>query len=259
MKYGGGEQTSARLQAPEESPMKALPPLLPKSSMPTIISLRESWSITWALRHPQFATYVDSSSKSARVRLAQGMPQKLTRRDKTNYDHRMMQVASWDDVDEIERLSHFQEESIFAILSNEISDYKIVTLPKRQKVNSTFFIEYVFGLLTELCYPQRRKSHERRAMVNCVVQEYWPNVGFRRRKTHHPSDSPYLAPCDFFLFLFGAIKENFSAHLFHGLGEFWIAVESFLSAVSEDFLQTVFQEWIWGLQVCCDDGEECFE
>jgi hypothetical protein len=46
-------------------------------------------------------------------------------------------VASWDDVDEIERSSHFQEKTTFTIFSQGTGDNKIVILLKGQQMNGT--------------------------------------------------------------------------------------------------------------------------
>jgi hypothetical protein len=112
-------------------------------------------------------------------------------------------------------------------------DDKIVIRPKRQEMNS------MLGPLAELCYPYNRKSHERRVMVQFDnspihntegVQVYLASVAFR--SIRHSLYGPDLAARDFFLFR--VIKTNFSPH----------HVDSFLSALSDDFLQMVFQEWI---------------
>jgi hypothetical protein len=87
-----------------------------------------------------------SIQKAARVEFAQGMLQELAKHEHTKfyflftrdewrifyaYDHRTMWVASWDDVDEIERRSHVQQKTMFTLFVNGTDDYKIVILPKR--------------------------------------------------------------------------------------------------------------------------------
>jgi hypothetical protein len=76
-----------------------------------------------------------------------------------------MWAASWDDVEEIERPSHFHEKTIFVIFFNGIGDYKTVILPQGQRMNSTFFIEYVIRPLAGFCYPEGMKPHEMRVVV----------------------------------------------------------------------------------------------
>jgi hypothetical protein len=127
-----------------------------------------------------------------------------------------------------------------------------------------FFIECVFEPLAELCYPRSWKSYERRVTAHFdnalirdteAVQGYLADVGFRTRE--HPQYIRDLAPCDFFLF--ETINENFSGHHFDGLDDFFVAVESLLSALSDDFLQTVFQDRTRRLKICCENNGEYFK
>jgi hypothetical protein len=110
-----------------------------------------------------------------------------------------------------------------------------------------FFIKCVLGPLAELYYPQGKKSHESRVMVHFdnapihnteKVQESCANVGFRRIK--HPIYRPDLASCDFFLF--EAVKKTFSGYRFDCLDDLFVAVESFLNALSDNLLSALFQE-----------------
>jgi hypothetical protein len=164
------------------------------------------------------------------------------------YDHRTMWVSFWDDVDEIERSSHFQQKTMLTIFFDRTREYKIVILPAGQKVHRTYFMECVLGPLTEVCYSQGRKSHIRRVTLHFdnapihnteEVQGHLTNLGFTRME--HPFDSPDLAPCDFFRF--GTMKENFSGQHFECVEELVLAVKAFLRGLSADFLQTVFLEW----------------
>jgi hypothetical protein len=104
-------------------------------------------------------------------------------------------MAFWDDGDEIERPSHFQDKTMIAVFVNGTGDSQIVSRSKEQKTNSTFVIECVLGPLTECCYPQGKKSHDRRVRVHFnnartrnteAVQDYLENVRFTRMK-HPPS------------------------------------------------------------------------
>jgi hypothetical protein len=47
-------------------------------------------------------------------------------------------MASWVDIEEIERLSHFRDKTMFVIFVNGTGDYKIFILPGGQRVNGTF-------------------------------------------------------------------------------------------------------------------------
>jgi histone-lysine N-methyltransferase SETMAR len=133
------------------------------------------------------------------------------------------------------------------ILFNGTGECKIAILPAGQKMNSRHFMECVLGPLMEVCYPEGRKSHRRRVMLNFDntpihntenVHGHLTNLGFTRME--HPPYSPDLAPCDFFLF--GSVKENFSRERFESIEEPFLAVEAFLRGISADFLQTAFLE-----------------
>jgi hypothetical protein len=82
------------------------------------------------------------------------------------YDHRMRWAASWDDIDEIERSSHFHQKTMFTVFFNGTGECKIATLPGGQKMNSAYFIESVLRPLAEICYPQVRGTRERRIMLH---------------------------------------------------------------------------------------------
>jgi hypothetical protein len=56
-------------------------------------------------------------------------------------------------IDEIERPSHFHQETIFPLFFNGTGEYKIAILPEGQKVNGAYFIESVLRPLAEFCYP----------------------------------------------------------------------------------------------------------
>jgi histone-lysine N-methyltransferase SETMAR len=175
-----------------------------------------------------------------------------------------MWVASWDDVDEIERPSHFNQKTMLTIFFNGTGEHKIAILPEGQKMNSSYFVECVLSPLIEVCNPRGRIPHERRVMLHFDnapihktkdVQDHLANFEFGRME--HPPDSPDLAPCDFFLF--GAMKENFSGQHFESVEELFLAVEAFLRGLSVEFLQTVFLEWERRLAICCPSGGEYVE
>jgi hypothetical protein len=111
------------------------------------------------------------AQKLMRAELAQSMLQALAKHEHTNYhslfsgdescvfyayDHRTRWVASWDDVDETERPSHFHQETMFMVFINTTGEYKIAILPEGQKVNSAYFMESLLHPLAEICYSQGR-------------------------------------------------------------------------------------------------------
>jgi hypothetical protein len=116
----------------------------------------------------------------------------------------------------------------------------------------------------EICFPEGRKSHERKVMLQFGqgpthnaegVQEHLTRLGFKRLE--HPRYSLDLAPCD--LFLFGAMKGNFWGQCFDSLDGLFDAGGSFLGGSCADVLQTVFQEWIRHLRLCSESGGEYVE
>jgi hypothetical protein len=83
-----------------------------------------------------------------------------------------------------------------------------------------------------------------------AVRENLASFGFRRMA--YPLYRPDLAPCDFFLF--SEMKQAFVMQHFATIDDLLMSVEAFLRGLSADFLQAVFQEWIWRLQLCCEGG-----
>jgi histone-lysine N-methyltransferase SETMAR len=202
--------------------------------------------------------------KLMRAELAQSMLQALAKHEHTNhhfpftgdeswmfyaYDHSTRWVAYWDDIDEIERPSHFHQKTMFTVFFNGTGEYKIAILPKGQKENSAYFIESVLHPLAKIRYPQVRRTRERRVMLHSDkapvhntegVRENLASFGFRRMA--HPPYSPDLAPCNFFLL--SAMEQAFPGQYFATIDDLLMSVEVFLRGLSADSLQTVFHEWI---------------
>jgi hypothetical protein len=64
----------------------------------------------------------------------------------------------------------------------------------------------------------------------------------------HPPYGPDLAPCGFFLF--GAMKQVFTAEHLAAIDDLLKSAEAFLRGLSANCLQTILQEWIRRLQLC---------
>jgi hypothetical protein len=127
--------------------------------------------------------------KVVRVELAERMLQALTKHERSHfsffftgdeswmfyaYNHRTVWVPSWDDGEEIERPSHFQQKTPLTVFFNGTHEYKIAILPAGQKMNSKYFMQCVLGPLTEVCCPKGQKSHfdhlcERTRYSNCLL------------------------------------------------------------------------------------------
>jgi hypothetical protein len=119
--------------------------------------------------------------KDARVESAETMLRELVKHQASNfrflfaadeswlfyaYHHETMCAASWDDVDEIERPSHFHKKTMFVIFFNGTGDHTSVILPQGQRMNTIFFIECELRSLAGFCYPEGRKPHQKRAVVD---------------------------------------------------------------------------------------------
>jgi hypothetical protein len=57
----------------------------------------------------------------------------------------------------------------------------------------------------------------------------------------------------------GAMKQAFAVRHFATINDLLKSVDAFLRGLSADFLQTIFQEWIRRLQLCCEGGREYVE
>jgi hypothetical protein len=232
------------------------------------------------LRHLRWVPHtLTPAQKLMLAELAQSMLQALAKHKHTNYhflfagheswmfydyNHRTRWLASWDDVNELERPSHFHQKTMFTVFFIGTGEYKIVIPPDGQKVNSAYFIESVMCPLAEICYPQGRGRRERRAMLRFdnapahTTERVRENlVSFGPRRMSHPSYSPDLAPCDFVLF--GAMKQAFAGQQFVTINDILMSGEAFLRGLAGDFFQTAFQEWIRRLQLCFEGSGECVE
>jgi hypothetical protein len=54
---------------------------------------------------------------------------------------------------------------MLTIVLNGTGEYKAVMVPASRTMNNTYFMEYVLGLLTKVCYSASGKSHQRRMVV----------------------------------------------------------------------------------------------
>jgi hypothetical protein len=240
--------------------MKVLLALLLQSSMQTLIShfsarkLAQSFRIAASTarryltgvlgmkcRHLRWVPHtLTATQKVVRVALAERVLQALAKEERSHfhflftgdepwmsyaYNHWMMWVLSWDDVDEIERPSHFQQKMMFTIFVDGTRACKIAILPVGKTMNGTYFMECVLKPLTEVCYPEGRKSHKRRVMPHFdnapihntdEVQGKLTNLGLT--EIEHPPYNADLAQCDFFLF--GVMKENLSEQRFESVESF---------------------------------------
>jgi histone-lysine N-methyltransferase SETMAR len=171
----------------------------------------------------------------------------------STHDHRTMWIASWDDVEEIGRSSHFQQKTMVTILFNGTRGCKIAILPQGHKMNRTSFIGCVVQSLVEICSPDGRKIHERKVMLHFHngpihnaggVQEHLMGLGFKRLE--HSPYSLDLAPCDFFLS--GAMKGNVWGQRFDSLDGLFDAGESYLLMSCRQFFKNGYETYDYALK-----------
>jgi hypothetical protein len=95
-------------------------------------------------------------------------------------DYQTRWAASWDDVDEIERPSHFHQKTVFTIFFNGTGEYKIAILPKGEKMTSLSFIKSVMHPLAEICYPQGRGTQKGESPRILTMRPFTTVRGFKR-------------------------------------------------------------------------------
>jgi hypothetical protein len=77
----------------------------------------------------------------------------------------------------------------------------------------------------------------------------------RMKQAPHPSDSPDLAPSDFFPF--GYVKRKLMGYHAESPSELLIRIQVILSEIPRETLNAVFLEWIERLQKYIDTNGEC--
>jgi hypothetical protein len=180
------------------------------------------------------------------------------------YHHRTMWAASWEDVDEVERSSHYREKIMLTVFFNGTGEVFLNMLPQRDTMDSDYFSDEIIGGLDQFCYPEGRKSRQRKMVLHfdnapihntSTVATKLGASGFRRMK--HPPYSPDLAPCDFFLF--GYLKERLRGESFAEEGELTAAIREIVHGISGEMLASVFEAWMKRLQLCVELGGEYVE
>jgi hypothetical protein len=133
-------------------------------------------------------------------------------------------------------------------------------LSKGKRMDNMYFIQSMIDPLRELCYADGRQIHQRQFILHldnasiCVLEQT-ETCGFSR--TDHPTYSPDLAPCDFFLF--GHLKANLAGQLFDTDEELFLGVRIISAGISGALLVAIFAEWIRKLETCYDLGGEYVE
>ena len=135
------------------------------------------------------------------------------------------------------------------------------TLPNGQRFNSEFMVNCILPELSDKMFQFRKKngpeemyvhmdnapSHNSRMTSKKMTQ-------FEMKKLDHPSFSPDVSPCDFWLF--SKTKNRLKGKTFSTENELFEAVDDFLKKITKDEIKSVYQEWIRRLHMVIDyEGE----
>jgi histone-lysine N-methyltransferase SETMAR len=180
-----------------------------------------------------------------------------------SYNHRTQWVASWEELDEVERPSHYHRKTMVTVFFNGTGDFLIDILPEGLKMNSTYFANNIIDVIAGSCYPNGRQPHSRKVMLHFdnapihstdTVNDRMTLRELERMK--HPPYSSDLAPCDFFLF--GYLKENLANKQYATPDDMLLEVTSIIRGISPDLRASVFANWR-RLTECWNSGGEYVE
>jgi hypothetical protein len=158
-------------------------------------------------------------------------------------------VASWEEVEEVERPSYHQSKGMLTVFFNGMGVFFIKFLPEGQKMNSICNAQKILRSLSAICCPYRPKMAQRRVIVNVdnasmhnvdELRECLDECGLARME--HPACIPDLTLCDFILF--GYFKGELSGHAFSEFGDLFQGVYEGLSGIRRETFDGGFEEWI---------------
>jgi hypothetical protein len=179
------------------------------------------------------------------------------------YHHKTQWVASWEEIEEVQRPTHHQKRRVFTVFFNGTGQCFTDYLPEDVKMNSTYYCRQVITPLYEACERDGMVGgqppltlHFDNAPIHTAqeTKTVWRLMGWRECPTPY---SPDLAPCDFFLF--GYLKGALSGQQFTELPDISVAVQEILNGIPRDMLEWVFAEWADRLQRCVETGGEYVE
>jgi hypothetical protein len=108
--------------------------------------------------------------------------------------------ALWEDVDELERPTHYHRKTMATAFFNGTGEYFLNISPRNWSPDTKNFAEGIVGGLEDICHPKGRNPHERRITLHMenapihntrTVMRQLEQSGFKR--TEDPADSPDLA------------------------------------------------------------------
>jgi transposase len=153
------------------------------------------------------------------------------------HDHETMWVASWEEVDELERPTHYHRKTMITPFFNGTGECFLNMLSQNRSVDTNYFVGEIVSGLEDVRSPKRRNRHEKTITLhfdNAVTKNTRTVMGQLEQsglnRMGRPPCSPDLAPCDFFLF--GYMKEQLRGRSFTEEEEFL----SMLSVLTSEIL-----------------------
>ena len=139
-----------------------------------------------------------------------------------------------------------------------------IVVPKGQTVTEKYYVNHVLPKVFENFKEITKRKTVRHLMLQHdnaaphkanIVKEYLSEN--KVKILSHPSYSPDLAPCDFFLF--PKIKKELGGRSFSSIENLSRAVQAITIGITNDEYQNSFQEWKRRLKLCIDVNGEYFE
>jgi histone-lysine N-methyltransferase SETMAR len=228
-------------------------------------------------RHLKWVPHrLTSEQKAKRAELAGSMLETLRRHRRTHfrflytgdeswmfysYPHTHQWVASLDDLEEIERGSHFKQKRMLTVFFNGDGDFMMNIMPKGSKMDSAYFTREILLPLASHCYGTGRGFRQQKVTVHFDNAPIHGTAGVQQTlamselvRMEHPPYSPDLAPCDFFLF--GYVKNRLKGAVFSDQDELYNGVRQIISEVTTEIRTNVFSAWMTRLENCVNSGGE---
>jgi hypothetical protein len=151
------------------------------------------------------------------------------------------------------------------VFSNGTGKFLIDILPESMKIDTDYFAYNITDEISRLCYPQGKRSRERRVMlhfdsaqIHCTGTVWDRMAAAELERMEHPPYSPDLTPCDFFFFRY--VKGKLVGKQYETPDDFVSEVEILLRASAWTFCKVssnpgrkiagLLDCWIAGLLDC---------
>jgi hypothetical protein len=158
-------------------------------------------------------------------------------------------MASWEEVQEVERPSHHQPKRMLTVFFSGIGEFCMNSLPKSQKINSTYYAQKILHPLSAVCCPDRAEMAKRQMTVHfdnasihnaTEVRECVDKCGLSRVERRPYSQD--LAPCDYFFLVY--LKGKLVVRTFSESHDLFQAVDEISWDILRDTFHRVCEDWI---------------